>query len=92
MQALVSPLLMKEDSETVGIVLQDAVLFKDTIMFNILYGRPDATDEEVYAAAQAAQITAFVEGLSEGWNTRVGERGLKLGGGEKQRVAIALPA
>ncbi len=73
----------------IGIVPQDTVLFNDTIYYNILYGRPDATREEVIEAARAAHIHDFIERLPEGYETRVGERGLKLSGGEKQRVAIA---
>ncbi len=73
----------------IGIVPQDTVLFNDTIFYNIQYGRPSATREEVIAAAQAAQLAAFIEVLPDGYETRVGERGLKLSGGEKQRVAIA---
>ncbi|MBI4741345.1 MAG: ABC transporter ATP-binding protein/permease [Betaproteobacteria bacterium] len=73
----------------IGIVPQDTVLFNDTIFYNIQYGRTDATREEVVAAAQAAQLAAFIEVLPDGYETRVGERGLKLSGGEKQRVAIA---
>jgi len=73
----------------IGVVPQDTVLFNDTIFYNIKYGRPDATDEEVYAAARLAQIDAFIRMLPQGYKTMVGERGLKLSGGEKQRVAIA---
>jgi len=73
----------------IGIVPQDTVLFNDSIYYNIQYGRPDASHEEVIAAAQAAHIHDFVLTLPEGYETRVGERGLKLSGGEKQRVAIA---
>ncbi|MBN7756045.1 ABC transporter ATP-binding protein/permease [Nitratireductor aquimarinus] len=73
----------------IGMVPQDTVLFNDTIAYNIRYGRPDATDEEVRKAAEMAQIGAFIESLPEGYDTMVGERGLKLSGGEKQRVAIA---
>jgi len=73
----------------IGIVPQDTVLFNDTIYYNIAYGRPDASREEVEAAAAFAHIRAFIEGLPGGWDTLVGERGLKLSGGEKQRVAIA---
>ncbi|MFI4970408.1 MAG: ABCB family ABC transporter ATP-binding protein/permease [Lysobacterales bacterium] len=73
----------------IGIVPQDTVLFNDTIYYNISYGRPDATREEVIAAAKAAHIHAFIESLPQGYETGVGERGLKLSGGEKQRVAIA---
>lgn len=73
----------------IGIVPQDTVLFNDTIYYNIAYGRPDATHEAVIAAAQAAHIHEFIESLPHGYDTQVGERGLKLSGGEKQRVAIA---
>jgi ATP-binding cassette subfamily B protein len=73
----------------IGVVPQDTVLFNDTIMYNIRYGRLDATDEEVIAAAKLAQIDSFVQTLPQGYRTMVGERGLKLSGGEKQRVAIA---
>ena len=73
----------------IGIVPQDTVLFNDTIYYNIRYGRPDASREEVIAAAQAAHIHDFIESLPEGYEAKVGERGLKLSGGEKQRVAIA---
>ena len=72
-----------------GVVPQDTVLFNDTILYNIRYGRPDATDEEVHEAARLAQIDAFIRALPDGYRTMVGERGLKLSGGEKQRVAIA---
>jgi len=73
----------------IGIVPQDTVLFNDSIYYNIAYGRPDASREEVIEAARAAQIHHFVESLPDGYETQVGERGLKLSGGEKQRVAIA---
>jgi ATP-binding cassette subfamily B protein len=73
----------------IGMVPQDTVLFNDTIAYNIRYGRPDATDEEVRKAAELAQIGHFIESLPKGYDTPVGERGLKLSGGEKQRVAIA---
>jgi ATP-binding cassette, subfamily B, heavy metal transporter len=73
----------------IGIVPQDTVLFNDTIYYNIQYGRPDATREEVLAAAKAAHIHDFIMSLPDGYDARVGERGLKLSGGEKQRVAIA---
>ncbi len=73
----------------IGVVPQDTVLFNDTIYYNIQYGRPSATREEVERAAQFAQIHDFINSLPEGYKTRVGERGLKLSGGEKQRVAIA---
>ncbi len=73
----------------IGIVPQDTVLFNDTVGYNIGYGRPAAGPDEVVAAARLARIHDFVEGLPDGYETRVGERGLKLSGGEKQRVAIA---
>jgi ATP-binding cassette subfamily B protein len=73
----------------IGVVPQDTVLFNDTIYYNIKYGRPDATDAEVYEAARLAQIDTFIRTLPLGYKTMVGERGLKLSGGEKQRVAIA---
>jgi ATP-binding cassette subfamily B protein len=73
----------------IGIVPQDTVLFNDTIYYNIAYGRPDATREEVEQAAKHARIHDFVAALPDGYRTMVGERGLKLSGGEKQRVAIA---
>ena len=75
--------------QAIGIVPQDTVLFNDSIAYNIRYGRPEASDEEVFAAARAARIHDFVMGLPKGYDTPVGERGLKLSGGEKQRVAIA---
>jgi ATP-binding cassette subfamily B protein len=73
----------------IGMVPQDTVLFNDTIRYNIRYGRPDASDEEVEAAAKLAQIHKFVMSLPKGYDSMVGERGLKLSGGEKQRVSIA---
>ncbi|MBL8405759.1 MAG: ABC transporter ATP-binding protein/permease [Dechloromonas sp.] len=73
----------------IGIVPQDTVLFNDTIFYNINYGRPTASREEVLAAARAAQLHDFIESLPLKYDTKVGERGLKLSGGEKQRVAIA---
>ena len=73
----------------IGIVPQDTVLFNDSLFYNIQYGRPAATREEVDAAARAAQLEDFIRQLPDGYETRVGERGLKLSGGEKQRVAIA---
>nr|WP_245181277.1 ABC transporter ATP-binding protein/permease [Sinorhizobium mexicanum] len=73
----------------IGMVPQDTVLFNDTIAYNIRYGRIEASDSEVEAAAEAAQIAGFIRGLPEGFRAMVGERGLKLSGGEKQRVAIA---
>jgi ABC-type transport system involved in Fe-S cluster assembly fused permease/ATPase subunit len=74
---------------SIGMVPQDTVLFNDTIRYNIRYGRWDATDEEVEEAARMAQIDAFIRISPKGYETEVGERGLKLSGGEKQRVAIA---
>ncbi|MDF7777546.1 ABC transporter ATP-binding protein/permease [Sphingomonas sp. AOB5] len=73
----------------IGIVPQDTVLFNDTIGYNIAYGREGASPEEVATAARGAAIAGFIQALPEGFDTRVGERGLKLSGGEKQRVAIA---
>jgi len=73
----------------IGIVPQDTVLFNDTIAYNIAYGRPNASQQDIIAAARAAYIHDFIESLPDGYNTMVGERGLKLSGGEKQRVAIA---
>ncbi len=73
----------------IGIVPQDTVLFNDTVAYNIAYGRPGATQEEVEAAARAAHIHDFIAAMPRGYDTVVGERGLKLSGGEKQRVAIA---
>lgn len=72
-----------------GIVPQDTVLFNDSIKYNIQYGRPDASEEEIIQAAKTAHIHEFIESLPEGYDTTVGERGLKLSGGEKQRIAIA---
>ena len=73
----------------IGIVPQDTVLFNDTIFYNVQYGRPTASRDEVIAAAKVAHIDGFIERLTDGWDSMVGERGLKLSGGEKQRVSIA---
>ncbi len=73
----------------IGIVPQDTVLFNDSVLYNIRYGRPDASDAEVIEAARAAHIHDFIESLPQKYETMVGERGLKLSGGEKQRVAVA---
>ncbi|VWX58276.1 ATM1-type heavy metal exporter [Burkholderiales bacterium 8X] len=75
--------------QAIGIVPQDTVLFNDTVEYNIAYGRPGASREEVESAARAARIHDFIAGTPKGYETPVGERGLKLSGGEKQRVAIA---
>jgi ATP-binding cassette subfamily B protein len=75
--------------EQIGVVPQDTVLFNDTIFYNIKYGRPNASEQDVYEAAKLAQIDEFIHSLPQGYQTMVGERGLKLSGGEKQRVAIA---
>jgi ATP-binding cassette, subfamily B, heavy metal transporter len=82
---------IRQDSlrAAIGVVPQDTVLFNDTIRYNIAYGRPGATEAEVVRAAKLAQVHDFVLRLPDGYDTRVGERGLKLSGGEKQRVAIA---
>jgi ATP-binding cassette subfamily B protein len=73
----------------IGVVPQDTVLFNDTVHYNIAYGRPDAGEGEIIAAAKAAKIHDFITSLPDGYQTTVGERGLKLSGGEKQRVGIA---
>ena len=73
----------------IGVVPQDTVLFNDTLYRNLAYGRPEATEEEVYRAARMAHLEDFIHSLPDGYETKVGERGLKLSGGEKQRVAIA---
>jgi ATP-binding cassette, subfamily B, multidrug efflux pump len=73
----------------VGVALQEAVLFSGTVRDNVRYGRPDATDEEVVAAAQAAQIHDFVQSLPDGYDTLVGQRGVNFSGGQKQRLSIA---
>ena len=75
--------------QAIGVVPQDTVLFNDTVYYNIAYGNPDASREEVEAAAKAAKIHDFITSLPEGYEAKVGERGLKLSGGEKQRVGIA---
>ncbi|WKA55836.1 ABC transporter ATP-binding protein [Planococcus shixiaomingii] len=75
--------------DQIGLVLQDSILFSDSVKSNILMGRPGATDEEVIAAAKAANAHEFIELLPHGYDTKVGERGVKLSGGQKQRVAIA---
>jgi ATP-binding cassette subfamily B protein len=75
--------------EAIGVVPQDTVLFNDTIYYNIAYGNPKANEDQVLAAAKAAQLDHFIQRLPERYQTLVGERGLKLSGGEKQRVAIA---
>ncbi len=85
----VADVTQKSLRNAIGVVPQDTVLFNDTILYNIRYGRPDATDEDVYAAAKLAQIDDFIRSLPDGYQSMVGERGLKLSGGEKQRVAIA---
>ena len=75
--------------EAIGVVPQATIMFNDTIKNNVLYGRRDATDEELEKAARDAQLLDFIQQLPEGWDTMVGDRGLKLSGGEKQRTAIA---
>ncbi|MGM0899143.1 MAG: ABC transporter ATP-binding protein [Bacillota bacterium] len=75
--------------DQIGLVLQDSILFSESVKENILMGKPDATDEEVIAAAKAANAHQFIENLPEGYDTKVGERGVKLSGGQKQRIAIS---
>ncbi len=75
--------------KAIGVVPQDTVLFNDTLLYNIAYGRPEASQTEIEAAARAAEIHEFIMALPDGYDTQVGERGLKLSGGEKQRVGIA---
>jgi ATP-binding cassette, subfamily B, heavy metal transporter len=74
---------------SIGVVPQSAIMFNDTIRENLRYGRRDATQEELNQAARDAQLLDFIESLDDGWDTTVGDRGLKLSGGEKQRAAIA---
>ena len=73
----------------IGLVQQDVFLFSDSVQYNIAYGRPEATDAEVRAAAQAAAADGFIEALPDKYRTEIGERGVKLSGGQKQRLAIA---
>lgn len=75
--------------DCIGIVPQDTSLFNDSLLHNVRYGRRSASMQEVERAADAAQIRSFIEGLPDRWDTQVGERGLRLSGGEKQRIAIA---
>jgi len=75
--------------DRIAMVLQDNIIFSDSVMFNIRMGKPEASDEEVYAAARAANADQFIRKLSNGYETNIGERGIKLSGGQKQRVAIA---
>ena len=75
--------------EAIGLVPQDVVLFNSTLRENLIYGKPEASDEEVREAARKAQLSDFIDSLPQGWETRVGERGVKLSGGERQRVGIA---
>jgi len=75
--------------QIIGVVPQDTVLFNNTIYYNIAYGKPNATAEEVYYAARLAHLDNFISSLADGYDTQVGERGLKVSGGEKQRIAIA---
>ncbi|MBL4583722.1 MAG: ATP-binding cassette domain-containing protein, partial [Pseudomonadales bacterium] len=73
----------------IGVVPQDTVLFNDTIFHNIQYGAPEANEQQINQAIEFAQLSSFIEKLPNGWDTKVGERGLKVSGGEKQRIAIA---
>ena len=88
-QQNINQVTQKSLRASIGIVPQDTVLFNDTIAYNIAYGKPGASQEEIEAAARAAQIHDFIVSLPQGYASAVGERGLKLSGGEKQRVAIA---
>jgi ATP-binding cassette subfamily B protein len=83
--------LLKQSAlrRAVALVPQDVALFNDSIRVNIGFGRPDANDQEIWAAADAAELGAFIRGLPDGMDTKVGERGLKLSGGERQRVGLA---
>ncbi|WP_433503990.1 ABC transporter ATP-binding protein [Pseudonocardia halophobica] len=85
----VRELRLRDLRAELGVVFEEAFLFSDTIRANIAYGRPDASEEEIRAAAAAAQVAAFVEALPEGYDTQVGERGLTLSGGQRQRIALA---
>jgi ABC-type multidrug transport system fused ATPase/permease subunit len=85
----VRTLTQKSLRGAMGVVPQNASMFNDTIRSNLLYGRREATQEELEQAVKDAQLTDFIESLDEGWETVVGDRGLKLSGGEKQRAAIA---
>src|SRR5699024_1321773 len=80
---------LKDLRRQIGIVQQDVYLFEENIMENIRYGRPDASDEEVIAAAKLANAHEFIEQLPEGYLTDIGQRGVKLSGGQKQRISIA---
>ena len=80
---------MKELRRQIGIVQQDVYLFAGTVMDNIRYGKPDASDEEVIRAAMAANAHEFIMGLPQGYETDIGQRGVKLSGGQKQRLSIA---
>jgi ATP-binding cassette subfamily B protein len=82
-------LRLRDLRQELGVVFEEAFLFSDTIRANIAYGRPDASDEEIRSAAEAAQIGLFVESLPKGYDTEVGERGLTLSGGQRQRIALA---
>ena len=83
---------LKDLRDEIGIVQQDVYLFAGTIIDNIRYGRPDATDEEVIRAAKAANAHEFIMELADGYDTDIGQRGVKLSGGQKQRLSIALSA
>ena len=85
----ITKVIQKSLRAAIGVVPQDTVLFNDTIRYNIGYGKTDASEEQILAAADMANLTSFIEQLPDGYDTLVGERGLKLSGGEKQRIAIA---
>jgi ABC-type multidrug transport system fused ATPase/permease subunit len=85
----VRSMTQKSLRQAIGVVPQDTIMFNDTLRSNVLYGRQGATEEELVQAAEDAQLTGFIESLDDGWETMVGDRGLKLSGGEKQRASIA---
>ena len=85
----VRSITQKSLRNAIGVVPQAASMFNDTIRYNLLYGKREATQEELVQAVQDAQLLDFIESLDAGWETMVGDRGLKLSGGEKQRAAIA---
>ena len=85
----ISEFTLQSLRKNIGIVQQDVFLFGGTIKDNIKYGNPNATDEEIYEAANKANLTEFIEALPDKWDTEIGERGVRLSGGQKQRISIA---